>query len=365
MLKLTRRNFVYASWMLLSAVAVSGCLDPVKALLKKPRGKQGPLHRENAYIAKGKSLVAAVGGEDVKSIVREAVSLIGGFHKIGVRNKTVLVKPNVVSSRKNPTTTNPEVVRAVVSLLYEEGASKVYVGDMSALRTLPTSKNMRKTGIGKAAAEAGAQVLFLEDYDYKTVALSKARYIKEVAVSDWIFKVDRIINLPVIKTHRSAQYSICMKNLVGTTHVSQRPYLVDMKHWEEVVAEINLAYRPDLNIVDATTIMVQGGPWKGLERRTNCVIASGDRIAADIVGLGLIKAFGFSKKVSGRGVWDMRQIRRAVEAGMGAREGSGVELMTRSLNESREFEDLMKKVRVFIMQRAESTATEARVSAGK
>jgi uncharacterized protein (DUF362 family) len=281
-------------------------------------------------------------------MVRESVSMIGGFRKIGVRNKTVLVKPNVVSSRKNPTTTNPELVRAVVSLLYEEGASSVYVGDMSALRTLPTSRNMKKTGIGKAAVEAGAQVLFFEDYDFNTVNLLQTRYIKEVAVSDWIFKADRIINLPVVKTHRSAQYSICMKNLVGTTHLSQRPYFVDMSHWEEVVAEINLAYRPDLNIVDGTTIMVEGGPWSGQERRTNCVIASGDRIAADVVGLGLIKAFGLSKHVTGPSVWDLRQIRRAVEAGLGARKGSEIELMTRSLTDSGEFEELMKKVRQYI-----------------
>ena len=149
MLKLTRRNFVYALWMLLSAVAFSGCVDPVKAVFKKPRGKRKPMRRENPYVADGKSLVAVVGGEDVKSMVQEAVSLLGGFGKIGIRNRTVLVKPNVVSSSKNPTTTNPEVVKAVVSLLYQEGASKVYVGDMSALRTLPTSKNMNKTGSEK------------------------------------------------------------------------------------------------------------------------------------------------------------------------------------------------------------------------
>lgn len=348
MMKLTRRNFIYASWILLSAVAISGCLDPVKALFKKPRGKREPLFRQNPYIADGKSLVAVAGEGDVKNMVREAVSMLGGFEKTGIRNKTVLVKPNVVSSRRNPTTTNPELVRAVVSLLYEEGASTVYVGDMSALRTLPTSRNMKKTGIGKAAAEAGARVLFLEDYDYTTVTLSKARYIKEVAVSDWIFKVDRIINLPVVKTHRSARYSICMKNLIGTTHAGQRPYLVDVKHWEEIVAEINLAYRPDLNIVDGTTIMVEGGPWSGEARRTNCVIASGDRIAADIVGLGLIKAFGLSKHVAGRNVWDMGQIRRAVEAGIGARNAGEMELRARSLTESSEFQNLIDKVRRYM-----------------
>jgi uncharacterized protein (DUF362 family) len=94
--------------------------------------------------------------------------------------------------------------------------------------------------------------------------------------------------------------------------------------------------------------MVEGGPWKGLERRTNCVIASGDRIAADVAGLGLIKAFGLSKHVAGS-VWDMRQIRRAVEAGLGAHKASEIEFMTASLTESREFEELMNKVRKYML----------------
>jgi uncharacterized protein (DUF362 family) len=314
-------------------------------MLKKARGKREPFTRENPYAVDGKSLVSAVHGQDVKRAVREAVALLGGLKKIGVRNKTVLVKPNVVSSRGNPTTTNPEVVKAVVGLLYEEGASRVYVGDMSALGSLPTSKNMEKTGIKKAAEEAGAEVIYFEDYDFSTVALPGARYLKEVGVSEWIFKADRIINLPVVKTHRSAQYSICLKNFVGATHFKQRPYFVDSDHWEEVVAEINLAYRPDLNIVDGTTIMVEGGPWSGTERKTGLVIASGDRVAADVVGLGLIKAFGLWKGVADKGVWDQRQIRRAVETGIGAKGGNEVRLLTVSLDEHREFEDLMNKVR--------------------
>jgi uncharacterized protein (DUF362 family) len=349
MVKLNRRGFFYTLWCVVSAIGTAGCLDPLKAMLKKARGRRESLTRENVYTAGGKSLVAAVGGNDIQKMVREAVSLIGGLRKIDVRNRTVLVKPNVVSARGNPTTTNPEVVRAVVSLLYEEGASRVYVGDMSALGRLPTLKNMEKTGIKKAAEEAGAEAVSFEDYDWFTVPLPKARYIREVAVSEWLFKVDRIVNLPVVKTHRSAQYSICMKNFVGATHFNQRPYFVDSDHWEEVIAEINLAYRPDLNIVDGTTIMVEGGPWSGEERKTDLVFASGDRVAADVVGLGLIKSFGLWKGVADKSVWDQRQIKRAVEAGLGAKSGSEIELLTASLDKSRKFDDLMKAIRENVM----------------
>ena len=57
-------------------------------------------------------------------------------------------------------------------------------------------------------------------------------------------RAERVINLPVLKTHRSASYTICLKNFIGCTHLRQRPYLVDPSHWEEIIAEFNLAFIP-------------------------------------------------------------------------------------------------------------------------
>jgi uncharacterized protein (DUF362 family) len=54
-----------------------------------------------------------------------------------------------------------------------------------------------------------------------------------------------------------------------------------LKAWEEVVAEVNLAHRPDLKIVDGTVSMMEGGQWEGTPERTALIIASRDRVAAD------------------------------------------------------------------------------------
>jgi uncharacterized protein (DUF362 family) len=238
-------------------------------------------------------------------------------------------------------------VRATVVLLYEHGASKVFVGDMSALWKLPTRENMEKTGIAKAARDAGAEVLNFEDHEWIRVKLRNGKYIREVDVSEWIFRADRVINLPVVKTHRSAQYSICLKNFVGATNFRQRPYFVDRRHWEEVVSEINLAYTPDMNIVDGTTIMVEGGPWKGKEKKTDLIIASGDRVAADIVGLALIKSFALWREAS-KSVWETRQIKRAVELGLGASKREDIKLVTSSVGDSQQFAELLRKIKNII-----------------
>jgi uncharacterized protein (DUF362 family) len=203
---------------------------------------------------------------------------------------------------------------------------------------------MEKTGIKTTAQAAGAQVVLFEDHEWIKVKVPKGKYVKEVEVSEWIFKTDRIVNLPVIKTHRSAQYSICLKNFVGATHFRQRPYFVDSKHWEEIVAEINLAYTPDLNIVDGTTTMVEGGPWKGTDVEANLIMASGDRVAADVVGLALIKSYGLWKSVASRSVWEQRQIKRAAEIGLGAGKRDGIKLVTSSIGKIPGFEELVGKI---------------------
>jgi len=311
-----------------------------------------PVVGRNVFHDRQKSLVAAVGGADVKEMVGKAVSLIGGFELLELNGKRVLVKPNVVGGAGNPTTTAPEVVEAVVELVYEAGAANVYVGDMSALIRGNTGKNMETTGIAAAARRAGAQTLAFEDYGWVKVKVD-GRYVREVDVSEWFFNVDRVINLPVIKTHRYAGYSICLKNFVGATHFSQRPYLIDRNHWEEVVAEINLAFRPDLNIVDGTNSMVEGGPWDGTAVQTSLVLAGGDRVACDVVGLGIIQSFGQWEPLKSISPWQMRQVRRAAEIGLGAGHSEEMRLLSHSLNDDPSFLRLMEQVRSRIESRKE------------
>lgn len=345
----SRRLILFLGGLSISSLFALRCSSNIKHLLFDPESKAiNPQKVENPYVNGGNALVSVVGGEDIKSMIREAVSLIGGLGKIGVEGKSVLVKPNVVTGDPNPTTTNPEVVRAVVEFLYEEGARRVFVGDMSALLTLSTARNMKRTGITKAAREAGAEVICFEDYDWIEVKLPGARYLQQVYVSEWIYKADRFINLPVIKTHKYAAYSICLKNFIGATHLKQRPYFIDEAHWEEVVSEINLAYSPHLNIIDGTTSMIAGGPRKGTTEKTNIILASGDRVAADVAGLGVIKSFGRWPMVIDKGIWEQRQIKRALEVGLGVGKGQ-VELKDLALKgHNKDFRDLVQKVKEYV-----------------
>jgi uncharacterized protein (DUF362 family) len=341
-----RRSFLYVlgiALLLLFTFRWRSCWWPF--IIRPKKGIPLPA-RPNSFKEGEKTLVSIVHGIDVEKMVKTAIDLIGGIERLDVLGKSILLKPNILSGSLSPTTTNPKVIRAVAKILYESGARRVLVGDMSALFKLPTYKNMDATFIKLMADEVEAELVPFEERGWVSIDLPQGKFLNKVYVSEVLFQVDRIINLPVIKTHRSATYSIALKNFVGATHFRQRPYFVDRNHWEEVISELNLAYSPDLNIVDGTMLMVEGGPWKGMSRDANLVIATGDRIAADVVGLGVLKHYSELPQIKEVDVWDQRQVKHAMELKLGITRESEIGLEEMDLDTGIPgFRSVMKTVR--------------------
>lgn len=341
-----RRSFLYVlgvALLLLFTFRWRSCWWPF--IVRPKKGTRLP-SKSNLFKEGEKTLVSIVHGRDVEKTVRAAIDLIGGIERLDVLGKSILLKPNILSGAPPPTTTNPKVIKEVAKVLYESGARRVLIGDMSALFKLPTRKNMDATFIKLIAEDVEAELVPFEERGWVSIDLPQGKFLNKVYVSEVLFQVDRIINLPVIKTHRSATYSIALKNFVGATHFKQRPYFVDRDHWEEVISELNLAYTPDLNIVDGTMLMVEGGPWKGVARDAHLVIATGDRIAADVVGLGVLKHYSELPQIKEVDVWEQRQVKRAVELGLGITKKSEIGLEEMDLDPGIPgFRSVMKTVR--------------------
>ena len=328
---LPRRSFLFALGAAILLLFVSLWRACWRPLIIWPRKGTIPEAGPNRFKEGDKASVSVVHGSDVERMVRTAIDLIGGLERLDIRGETVLLKPNILSGSPPPVTTNPRVVRAVAKALFEAGAARVLVGDMSAFFKLPTRKNMENTFIKMMSEEVGAEMVPFDEGDWVSLEIPNGQFLKKVYVTQTLFEVDRVINIPVIKTHRSATYSIALKNLVGMTHFRHRPYIVSRSHWEEVIAELNLAFSPDLHIVDGTRIMVEGGPWKGGAMDSNLIIATGDRIAADVVGLGILRHYCELPQIRDVNVWDQRQVKRAIELRLGVKGADELELQERDL----------------------------------
>lgn len=332
-MKLSRRSLLTLAGLAALGVTVPACRQMLWQILFSPDASPVPSlpASGNPFRAGERSLVALVHGGDPASMVRRALELLGGLERLDLRGQPVLVKPNVVSGERPPATTDPRVVRAVLDLAREAGAASLAVGDMSAVLALPTRPNLERTGLARVAEETGAALHAFEEGDWVEVRPPKAELATTVYVAKAAYEAPRLISVPVIKTHRSATFSCALKNTVGCVHGKNKPWAYGGAGWEPSVAELNLAVRPYLYVVDGLRSMVAGGPWSGEAAATDIVLASGDPVALDAVALGLLRHLGRSELVLAKPVWEQGQLRRAVQLGLGARGPAEVALVVENL----------------------------------
>lgn len=284
-------------------------------------------------------------GKNVEDSVRAAVAMAGGLGFIR-RGSTVLVKPNVNSDDPCPATTNPAVVSAVVSLLREQGAGRVIVGDRSVYWG-DTIEYMKATGIYDTARHAGAEAVDLEAAGWTKVRPRGATgWAGGFSVSKLAKEADYIVSVPVIKAHKIAVYSMGLKNTLGMVRPVDRLDKLHEKNYEEpafgsMIAEANLALRPDFVVMDGTSVMVRGGPFMGETFQPGLVVGSRDVVANDIIGLSIMKALGTKADIQEKSPWDQPQIRRACELGLGAEGPQDIELHIDGLP------DMEEKIKVF------------------
>jgi uncharacterized protein (DUF362 family) len=346
--KLRRRTLLTLAGLAALGIGVPACRRMLAQMLFAPRAHPGPPPppATDPFRSGSRSLVALVHGDDVPRLVQRAVELIGGMGPLGLRGARALVKPNVVWGEPPPATTDPRVLRAAVALAKAAGPARLAVGEMSAVLSLPTRPHLERTGIAAAARELGAEVLAFDEGEWVEVRPRAAEHATVVYVARAAHEADRLISVPVIKTHRSASFSCALKNTVGCVHGRNKPWAYGAAGWEPAIAELHAAVRPRLFIVDGLQTMVRGGPWAGEAVPTRVILASGDPVATDVIALAIIKSFGRWEPVAAKGVWDQVQIRRAIALGLGARGPGEVALVAEDLaGADRRFAALVEAIR--------------------
>jgi uncharacterized protein (DUF362 family) len=219
----------------------------------------------------------------------EGIAALGGMGRFVSKGATVVVKPNIgwdVTPDRGANT-NPNLVKAVIEACLAAGAKRVYVFDHSCDSWQACYKN---SGIEAAAKAAGATVApaGTESY-YQQVDVKSAIALKTIKVHELILGADSIINVPVLKSHGGAGMTCALKNLMGTVWDREAFHFQGL---DRCIAEADIAVRPSLTIVDASRIMLTGGPrGHGGSRyaELGMQILSPDIVAADAAAA---KTFG-------------------------------------------------------------------------
>jgi uncharacterized protein (DUF362 family) len=220
--------------------------------------------------------------------VRKALDLIGGIEAIVNPGEKVLLKVNwcvVPEDPKVGVVTNPVVARAVADLIKEAGAEPI-IGD-SAARGVDTDLVIKATGYGKLADE-GYQIANLDKEKVIKLECPGSELLHTMKTFELATKVDKIIDIPLFKTHDSAEATLGLKNMKGLLHDDQKSKL----HREGLytgIADVNLRFPPDLVVYDGTWAMEGLGPMYGIPFELNLILAArnvvaGDAVAGNIMG---------------------------------------------------------------------------------
>ncbi len=215
---------------------------------------------------------------DLKQVV---ASVLEPFTEaVSCAGASVLIKPNLVEPEPYETgqTTNPALVEAIIGWCRDQGAADIAVGEgpsffqpRSALRDCFT-----RTGTADAADRCGVPWILFDEDDFETFEGYSEATPNVFHLSRHAFAWDRIINVPVPKTHYLTMISSAMKNLKGFIRREDKPsfHHCGPERIHGSVTALNGLIRPALNIIDFTA---------PTHRNAQCVLAGTDIVAVDAV----------------------------------------------------------------------------------
>lgn len=184
--------------------------------------------------------------------VKNSIEAIGGVH---LEEQTVLIKPNLVDPVSYTTgkITNPYLVEAIIKYCYQQGAREVIIGEGPSYYRSANKlvDSFTKTGMQKIAERNGAKWVIFDDFSFKSFRDISPFTPSQFHVTDFAFEYDKLINVPVMKTHIFTKVTLAMKNLKGCLKRKNKPQF--HRHLARAVVELNKIVKPTLNIIDGTT----------------------------------------------------------------------------------------------------------------
>ena len=278
--------------------------------------------------------VVIVSTTDRAAGVRKAIELL---QPTSFEGKRVFIKPNYNTGDPAPAATDPAVLEALVQEIQADGASQITVGDRSGMSE--TRSAMQQMKVFALAERYGFTPMVFDELgqdDWQYFSAEGTNWSRGFAIAKPVLDADAVVNVCCLKTHRfGGHFTLSLKNTIGM--VARRvpgdghDYMRELHRSSSqrlMIAEVNRAYRPVLNLIDGVDAFVGGGPEQGQRVRAGVMLASTDRIAIDAVGIAILRMLGTTREVSNGSIWSQAQIRRAADLGLGAVSAEQIELVT-------------------------------------
>ena len=251
-------------------------------------------------------ILTSATNDDPVAALNAALDGIGGVGRFIQAGEAVVVKPNVGWDRTpaQGANTHPALVSEMIRLCLEAGASRVTVTDVSCN---DPRRSFIRSGIKEAGEAAGARVVLPSAEDFVEVVLG-GTVLTTWPVLKHFIEADRLINMPIVKQHSLTRGTVGMKNLYGILGGRRNRLHQEI---DQSIVDLAAFVRPTLTVVDATRVLVRGGPQGGsLDDVSieNTVLCYTDQVAADSRA---VEFLGFSGH-------QVSHVALAAEAGLGS-----------------------------------------------
>jgi hypothetical protein len=280
------------------------------------------------------ALVTGANADLPEAYLRTALAGLGGISRFVKAGQTVALKVNVTwdAPPNTASNTDPELLRAMIKLVREAGASRVIVtdhvigSDTSASVTLPLS------GIDKVIEDTKVEKAVMAGVDepddrYVSIDAPKSKSVdgKRFSVIKAATQADVRINMAVAKSHIVTPVTMTLKHMMG---LMRYPGYLHTVNLDQGIADINTAeaIRCDLHLLEAFRVRLTGAAWgwgnesqpdprdpsgQKIVKRFNQILAGTDPVLIDSYGA---DTYFKGYKPDAKGIL---HILRAYQAGLG------------------------------------------------
>ena len=271
----TRREFLSQSTRVVAAAGIAGTLAGC------PQTPAPPVNPTSES-----ARVFTVRGQDLRAMARDVLDDLGGIGSIVKPGEAVFIKVNMMTAGMLPGNvvdrgecTKPEIAMTVAEECLKAGAWKVTVGDAAQVDHFSWKEVPSLDGLTNYAAEAerlntayGNRVVLaclMGDSPSWAKVPSPYTSLGTIKIASAVMEADRIISVPVFKTHMMTGVTGSVKNFFGVTP-AESAGIGNIKsrincHFatggvEQVFLDVFSAIKPHLGIVDLSVCVEGNGP---------------------------------------------------------------------------------------------------------
>jgi uncharacterized protein (DUF362 family) len=238
------------------------------------RGPEGP--KPLVSIVK-----AATYGDDFLQKLRSILT----EHKVAVRGKRVVLKPNLVEF--DPATainTSPVLVAAAVEAFRSLGAASVEIAEGPGHRR-NTLEMAEAAGYFASISDFESRFTDLNLDDVSRVDLAtRHSLLRSIYLPHTALGADLLVSMPKMKTHHWVGATLSMKNLFGLVPGGVYGWPKNILHWSGIpgcIADLHAAIPKHFAIVDGVIGMEGNGPIQGTPKAAGVIVAGADMVAVD------------------------------------------------------------------------------------